>query len=192
MKTVVILNAPPHSGKDTIADLMVKHFKANKVEFKEALYEAMSDHFNYPLYSVKNYCTNRDFKDNMQSEFSELHNMTPREGLIYVSEKVYKPAFGVDYFGKQAANRLLEGVNAFSDGGGWWDELEPVANKADRVIICRLFRNGYSFDGDSRDYYNPSTMPKLLADTGKIVICDLHLEEGKPYAALDAIAEILK
>lgn len=192
MKTVVILNAPPHSGKDTIADLMVRHLKANKLEFKEALYEAMADYYNIKLPVVKNICTNRYFKDTKRSDFSFYTGLTPRQGLIYVSESIYKPKYGVNYFGCKAAEGLLEGVNTFADGGGWWDELAPVVNNSDQVVICRLYRNGYSFDGDSRDYYNPSTMPKLLADTGKITICDLHLEEGKPYAALDAIAEILK
>jgi hypothetical protein len=192
MKQVVILNAPPMSGKDTIADLMVKHLKATKREFKESLYEAFAEHYRMPLNLVKGICTNRETKDTLLSYFSEQHGITPRQGLIYVSEEVYKPNFGMDYFGQQAANKLISGVNVFSDGGGWWSELAPIVYKSDRVLVCRLYRNGYDFSTDSRDYYDEDTMPDDIKSGGKLQLCDIHLEENKPYVALDAIARILK
>ena len=187
---VVILNAPPECGKDTIADLIVKHLHATKHEFKHTLYKAFADYYALYLQDAIHICTDRRYKDNLTSKFSIDYGITPREGLIFVSEKVFKPRYGNDYFGVKAAGLLTEGVNAFSDGGGWWDELVPVADKAEQTIICRLHRTGFSFDGDSRDYYNSSTMPESLK--GKVTICDLHLEENKPYAALDAIARLLK
>ena len=190
MKRVVILNAPPACGKDTIADLMVKHLKATKHEFKHALYQAFADYYDMPLDMVLHICTHRDIKDTLVSSFSSYYKITPRQGLIHVSEDVYKPEFGTSYFGYRAAESLVEGVNAFSDGGGWWDELTPVVERAEQTIICRLYRPFYDFENDSRDYYNPLTMPKCLE--GKVTICDIHLQEGKPYAALDLIAEKVK
>ena len=190
-KKVVILNAPPFSGKDTLADLMVKHLKATKHEFKAALYEAFAAHYRLPIQYVLEICTSRKWKDNLKSAFSINSGRTPREGLMHVSEDVYKVNFGKDYFGQQAANKLQSGVNAFSDGGGWWDELAPVVCKSDQVIICRLYRNGFNFNKDSRNYYNEFTMPKDFPFTSKVQICDIHLEENNPYAALDAIAGIL-
>lgn len=187
---VVILNAPPECGKDTIADLMVKHLYATKHEFKRALYQCFADYYAMYYKDVVEICTDRRYKDTLQSEFSFEYKMTPREGLIYVSEKVFKPRHGNDYFGKKAAAKLEEGINAFSDGGGWWEELIPVAMKAEHTIICRMYRTGFDYEGDSRSYYNPATMPDCLI--GKVTICDLHLEDGKPYLALDAIAEKLK
>lgn len=190
MKQVVILNAPPFCGKDTLADLMVELLSAEKLEFKDSLYQAVAEHFNLNLNYVKYICTSRKYKDNTNSNASQLEFMgrTPREAMIHVSEEIYKPHFGVDYFGVQAAKKLVDGVNAFSDGGGWWEELLPVVKAADEVIICRLYREGYTFDGDSRSYYS-SILPSVCA--GKVRMCDIHLEENKPLVAIDAIKDIL-
>lgn len=191
MKQVVILSAPPYSGKDTIADLMVKHLQATKHEFKKALYEAFAEHYALPLNHVLWICTDRKTKDSLDSDYSIQTGRTPREGLIHVSENIYKPRYGKDYFGREAANRLKLGINAFSDGGGWWDELTPIVYKADRVLVCRLHREGYNFDGDSRSYYDESTMPEDIKSGGKVQVLDIYLEENKPYAALDVIARAI-
>ena len=189
MKTVAILNAPPESGKDTIADLMVKHLHASKHEFKAAIYQAFAEHFKLPLSYVLKICTDRKYKDTCLSTFALDNGMTPRAGLIHVSEDIYKLRKGSDYFGRKAAEGLTVGVNAFSDGGGWWDELVPVAKAADQVIIFRMFREGFTFKGDSRSYYDPESCPDIIWD--KIRICDVQLVDGKPYAALDDISAML-
>lgn len=191
MKQVVILNAPPHSGKDTIADLMVKHLMATKHEFKAALYEAFAEHYALPLNYVLSICTGRETKDSLDSDYSIQTGRTPREGLIHISENIYKPRYGNDYFGQLAANKLSLGVNAFSDGGGWWEELAPVVCASDRVFVCRLHRGEFNFDGDSRSYYDESTMPEDIKSGGKVHVVDIHLEENKPYVALAAIARLL-
>ena len=185
MKTVVILNAPPFSGKDTIADLMVKHLGAIKQEFKASLYEAFATHFNLPLSYVLKICTDRKYKDTAVSTFSLDNGMTPRAGLIHVSEDIYKVRYGADYFGEQAAEKLVEGLNVFSDGGGWWGELTPVAQEADKVIVCRLYREGYDFGKDSRSYYDEAKVPVVICN--KIAICNVNLIENNPIAALDTI-----
>lgn len=189
-KLVVILNAPPFCGKDTLADLMVENLKATKHAFKEELYKAMAEYYVLDLSYILEICTNRDYKDNLKSDFSASTGLTPREGLIFVSEEVYKPTYGKDYFGVKASENISEGINAFADGGGWWPELEPVAQVADKVIICRLYRNGYTFEEDSRQYYNESRVPESIKD--KVTIWDIHLEENKPLVALDEIKELIK
>jgi len=193
-KTVVILNAPPNSGKDTIADLMVTNFEANKQEFKETLYEETAKYYGFNLQYFKFISSSRRYKDTLESVFSTKKEslgfgITPREALIRVSEYIIKPSHGKDYFGIRAAQRLTEGLNVFSDGGGWWEELAPVAEAADKTIICRLYRHGFSFDGDSREYYDADNLPQALF--GKVSICDIHLEDGNPKAAIDAIADLL-
>jgi hypothetical protein len=181
-KTTIILNAPPMSGKDTIADLLVKQISAHKQMFKEALYKKTAEYFEYDLKLFKHYATNRKYKDNKRSAFSTSRGFTPREALIHVSEDVFKPKYGEDFFGKLAAERLLEGVNVFSDGGGWLPELQPIVDASDKTIICRLYRHGYSFDGDSRSYYS--------SNINNVIITDIHLEDNKPQAAVDAIIEL--
>ena len=188
MKTVIILNAPPYSGKDTIADLVVKHIGATKQEFKTALYEEVAKHYKCNLEYFKNIATNRKYKDILTTSFSKEHGLSPRAALIHVSEDVIKPLHGSDFFGEQAAEALVEGLNVFADGGGWWEELAPVVQAADKVIICRMYRPGYTFEGDSRDYYS-TQVPSYIAD--KVSMCEIHLQGGNPLAALDAIGALI-
>lgn len=183
-KIVVILNAPPYSGKDTIADMIVEVLGANKMQFKQALYEKTAEYYDYDLEELISTAVDRDLKDNLKSEFSKVHGITPRSALIHVSEDVYKPRMGKDYFGVLAAKELVAGLNVFSDGGGWLPELGPVVEAADKVIICRLYRHGFTFDGDSRQYY-PNKVDGAT-------VADIHLQDNKPQIAVDAIMEMVK
>ncbi|NQZ74602.1 MAG: hypothetical protein HRT61_00560 [Ekhidna sp.] len=190
MKTVIILNAPPFSGKDTIANLFIEHIKpSKKMEFKDALYKAFTAYYGITMEETKLICTHRLMKDTHNSSFFHANKITPREGLIHVSEDIFKPYHGADYFGIKAAEKLELGSNVFSDGGGWEEELKPVAEAADKVLIVRMHRNGYNFNGDSRNYYKDSVvnMPNT-----NIQVFDLQLEEDNPMAALDAILNKLK
>jgi hypothetical protein len=194
MKTVVILNAPPGCGKDTIADMFVAKHGATKQEFKASLYEKTAEYFETDLKYLKHIATSRKYKDTLVSAFSSsVHSKgfgrTPRESLIHVSESVYKPKHGSDYFGKLAADKLVDGLNVFSDGGGWWDELSPVAKAADRIIVFKLVRTDFNFDNDSRDYYDASTMPKDLENV--LHLKTLVLIEDKPELAVKRINELL-
>ncbi len=88
----------------------------------------------------------------------ELGGLSCRQFLIKVSENAIKPAFGNGYFGNAAANKLLHGMNVFTDGG-FVEEIEPIIQKigVENVIIVRLSRNGHTFKNDSRNYiYIPS------------------------------------
>ena len=193
-KIVFVLNSPPHSGKDTIADLMVERIGAAKHEFKEPLIKAAAKYYDVDLEFFKYVVTSREYKDTLDSWFSRSEHskgkgMTPRQGLIHVSEEVFKPNYGADYFGKISADKISTGVNVFSDGGGWWPEVTPVALVADKIILCRLYRQGYTFDGDSRQYYNMDKIPDSIEE--KVSICDIHLEEGNPTAVLDFMGRFI-
>ena len=193
-KTVIVLNSPPNSGKDTIADLMVSTLGANKLEFKESLYKEAALYFDTSVNYMRHVATSRKYKDTYASKLSSHQQslalgLTPREALIYVSEEVIKPSRGFDFFGEATALRIKKGLNVISDGGGWWEELIPVAEEADRVIICRLYRAGYDFEGDSRQYYDPRDLPEYIEE--KVTIHDMHLSEGHPLVAVDYIEQFL-
>lgn len=185
-KTVIILNAPPASGKDTIAELIAEKIGAVHTCFKQHLYECTAQWYGLNLNYFKYIATNRRYKDNTDSVASqkELGGLTPREALIHVSEDVKKPQFGDDYFGRAAANALTDGVTVFSDGGGWLEELQPIIDTADKVLVCRLFRAGYTFNQDSRMYFDKEI------EGARVV--DIHLEEGYPQWATDEILELLE
>jgi adenylate kinase family enzyme len=190
MINTIILNGPPGVGKDTLANSIVKQCNATKQEFKAALYRKTAEHFNYDLAEFIKEATDREQKENPLSKFSTTQTktkriFTPRQALIHVSENIYKPKQGKDYFGVLAAKDLVEGLNVFSDGGGWIEELEPVTNVSNITFIFKLYRKGFTFDGDSRNYY--SQIPSHLKD--KIIVKTIKLEDNNPQKAVDFIKE---
>lgn len=190
MKTVIILNGCPHIGKDTIADLIVKQLGANKIQFKDALYEETAKYYDYyDLELFTNIASTRELKDSLLSAFSVEFSVTPRQALIHVSEEVIKPIFGGDYFGKLSANKLKEGINIFSDSGGWWDEASPVIEAADKTIIVKLHREGFTFEGDSRNYFVDHNIPVSLVP--KVSLHGLNLQDNKPQLAVDLIKKFV-
>lgn len=193
MIKTIILNGPPGSGKDTLANLLVEQCNATKQEFKAALYRKTAEYFDYSLTEFIKEATDREQKENPLSKFSTTQRktkkvFTPRQALIHVSENIYKPKQGKDYFGVLAAKSLTEGLNVFSDGGGWVEELEPITNVSDITFIFKLYREGFTFDGDSRNYY--SQIPSHLKD--KTIIATIKLENDNPQKAIDFIKEIIK
>jgi len=189
MKTVIIMNGPPGVGKDTLTDIMVDRISAIKNEFKKALYKETAKYYNFDLDLFIYLATSREYKDNLKSPFSIHTGMTPRKALIYVSENVIKPLHGNGYFGERAADNLEEGINVFSDGGGWYDELLPVIKEADNTVIFRLHREGFTFEGDSRHYYSDN-IPESVKD--KIKIVDIQLQEENTEEAIKCILSCIQ
>jgi len=149
---VLLLNGPPNSGKDTIADKLVDLMPdVVHQRFKTTLYLLTSILFRVPLEETKRLCSDRDLKDHPSREFGMR---TPRQAMIYVSERVVKPHFSQDFFGRAAADLLVEGkLNVFSDSG-FPREAFPLLEKAgqENFTVVRLSRPGCSFENDSRGY----------------------------------------
>lgn len=152
MKKLIILNAPPGAGKDTIADIIVNTgICKEKVSFKSPMFNVAkgilsSDEFDG---FIKNY-DNREYKE---SSHEFLGGMTVRQFMIWISESVMKPFFGDDVFGKRLAQSLGDGCYICSDGG-FASEIAPLNNEGIEVTLIRLHRAGYTFEGDSRSYLN--------------------------------------
>lgn len=173
----VILNGPPGCGKDTIANKIIEGGAFVKHQFKDALYEHVSKHFKVGLEEFIHFATDRSLKDSVS--LAGLGGRTPRQALIHVSEDIYKPRHGSDYFGKAEASRVREHkgrmggtINVIYPDGGFESEVPPIESEFDLVIIVRLHRDGFDFSGDSRNYLN-------LPNTEKRVTIDEHLLEGK-------------
>ena len=123
----------------------------------------------------------REHKDRPSSV---LGGKTPRQVQIEVSEKVIKPFYGKDYFGKAAAQSLYADVEVFSDGG-FVEEIEALVSSVgkENVLIIRIHQEGKSFEatGDSRRY-----LPDGLAET-----VDLH-NNGTLDEYLDSLKNIVE
>jgi Ni2+-binding GTPase involved in maturation of urease and hydrogenase len=152
---IVILNGPPGSGKDTIANGLLKAGVAHApLCFKDELYIQTASRFKLSLSYFIALASDRETKE---EPCHLLGGMSPREALIDTSERIIKPKKGKDYFGRKvaevAAQRPPEDVIIISDGG-FKEEIEPLLETHHRVVIIHLHRPGCTFDGDSRSYIN--------------------------------------
>ncbi len=187
--TVIILNSPPNSGKDTIADGLSSRWGFFHNRFKEHLYACTAYVFNIDVEEFKDLANSRESKEipnpnlllpnesyNSLEKYlknsrviDKMHNtpvrITPREALIFTSEIMIKPLMGKDYFGKIFSQNLdLESGTVASDGG-FEDEIYPTIERVgkDNVFIIQFTREGAdSFEGDSRGWVNIEGVPTLV------------------------------
>lgn len=180
---IVILNGPAGCGKDTIADILHKEYDFLHHAMKSSLVVAAAGLAGITLNQMYS-LLNRNTKDS----FNHFLGMTPREWLIEVSENIVKPRFGASTFGTREAIRCQREIGAgnqsivYSDGG-FPEELLSMATLLgeENILLVRLRRDGYTFDGDSRNYLDPiGDMPYL----------DIKLETGKPEKAVQDIMSV--
>lgn len=147
---IVLLNGPAGCGKDTLADYLVSKHGAIKQQFKDALFEATCEYYGVSIeFFMAQY--SRTLKE---QPLDALRGKSPRDALIHVSEKVYKPKYGKDYFGVQAANKVVEGkLNVFADSG-FAEELQPIREKFgdESLKLIQIHRDGCDFSKDSRSF----------------------------------------
>ena len=186
--TVVILNGPPGSGKDTLAEILASETSLTKMAFKDELYEITAKYFGVPYDELVERASDRLLKetgwDRLVLDVVDNYSwmLTPREALIFVSERVYKPAHGEDYFGRAAVSRCIDRKAyhvVFSDGG-FTSETEIIQKNCENLYIFHLVRDGFTFEGDSRDYV------RGFANTYTI-----NLIDGVPWRAITAIKAIV-
>lgn len=186
-KRVIILNGPPGSGKDTIADFIAAEFNADHLRFKTKLYAITALINNLDFDMFMKIATDQVAKDSVEL----ARGLTARQLLIETSENVIKPYYGKEYFGNDVGNSILKSdksLFAISDGG-FPEELTSMIgvgrlNRSD-VVIVKLYRNGCNFDNDSRSYFDES----LLHSDIKVITFVNNLEL---YPMYDAIKQLVR
>lgn len=145
---VVIFNAPKDSGKDFMVEQLADILEHRA--FKTELYQNTADHFEVDLDLVIYLASNRNTKEVPHTLF---YGMSPRQALIEVSENVYKPNYGQDYYGKALVQSLDGGHYGVSDGG-FQSEFDTVVSElgSENVLLIRMFTQTSTFEGDSRRY----------------------------------------
>lgn len=153
MSKIYILNAPPASGKDTLADYFVKEHGWCKEQMKTPLFTIAAAMLGLTFEQFMVLYSNREWKET----YHQTIKMTPRQLLILISEDFVKPVCGQTAFGVLAARRLLlqdiDKNTVFSDGG-FVEEIKPLVDTfgKDNVVIVRIHRKGCNFENDSRKY----------------------------------------
>ena len=182
---IMILNGPPHCGKDTIANILQNEYDVLHYSMKSSLIKAAAGVAGVSEGKLHMLLNNRDTKE---TPLAGLAGLSPRKLLIHTSEAVVKPLFGKGVFGEREAERCKQAISeghhsiVYSDGG-FPEELQAMADVLgeDNILLVRLRRDGFTFDGDSRTYLDPiGDMPYL----------DIKLETGRPERAVQDIMSV--
>lgn len=154
----VLLNGPPGCGKDTAASQLIPYLHFQHLKFAAPIKRMVCGLLNISMQELE------ELKD-IPYPMLQLDNGaivaeygTIRQLLISLSEEVLKPAYGNDFFGRALWNDAKKSsakMFLVSDSG-FASEAEYVINKAGHanVLVIRIGREGHSFEGDSRSYWD--------------------------------------
>jgi hypothetical protein len=146
---IILLNGPPRSGKDTVADILSRTFSYEKKSFALPLKRAIASFFNKDLAWLE------DNKDNPIS-----NPTTYRDLLIGLSEDVIKPKLGLTFFGKLLADEVSNSAahDFVITDCGFTEEVHEFISRLYnqyQIHLWRITRPGCSFTNDSREFIQP-------------------------------------
>lgn len=159
----ILLNGSPRSGKDTscnfLKTIITSEFPGTNI---------VEEKFSAPIDLIVRSTLQMDddtyqiYREQKKDEsLPGYPNVSMRKLMIYVSENFCKILFGQDYYARQAYART-KNVNAdfvlISDSGfqleyDCFKELVE-SNSSGHVRLIKLFREGCTFENDSREYVN--------------------------------------
>ena len=183
---LILLNGPAGSGKDTIASMLKEQGHVQQVmQLKEPMFDIAMLASGINPTTWWHYYNDRELKE---APCHRLGGLSFREFMIHISENFIKPVFGDAYFGDQLAlkytNRDPHVTDVAVSDSGFQSELAAV-NRAigpQEVLMVRLWREGYTFDGDSRCYVNPQVGNHFI---------DVQLVDGYPSQAIGTIVSVV-
>jgi hypothetical protein len=147
---IVFLNGPPHSGKDTAAEMLLQNFPGVIRKFAAPLKQSAAGMLGETVEWIE---ANKDKPD------PRLNGETVRSFLINISEKLIKPLYGKQFFGKCMVGELDKLVGntefVFITDSGFFDEAIPVVNAfgVSNCLLVQVRRPGKTFEKDSRSYW---------------------------------------
>lgn len=164
----VLLNGPPRSGKDTIGTMLVHKLPgAIAVKFAEPIRQYMRQSFGVDM--------DAPGKD---EPHPALFGRTPREVAIAYSERMCKPMWGQDFFGKAAAAAVAKRSPRFAifTDSGFTHEAEALADAigSANILQIQVSRPGTDFRMDSRSHWSSPRIGKISFDNCYPDLAALH------------------
>jgi hypothetical protein len=172
-RKLILLNGCPRCGKDTAADYLVHSLGAHAFKFSRPIKDAIKAAFQLSDVEV-------DVLEATKSKPTELFSdMSYRDIQISFSEDWLKPKLGQDIFGRLAARSLAKTIKMYpnnqlfvSSDSGFAAEAEPVIDLFGRenTLLIRVYRDGFSFEGDSRSYIDlPGVTRVSVTNNGSVL-----------------------
>ena len=179
-RKVVLLNGPPGCGKDTIGRILCDLGMCEMLAFKGKLFDIA---LNVSGISKEDWFERYNDRELKELPWERIGDLSQRQFLIKISEEWLKPTFDDGYFGRAAAEAIdtldSEKDVVFTDSG-FQKETDVLIAHGYEVHVIHLRREGYSFDGDSRNYL-----------TGYDRTYDIELINGEPYVAAGEIIKLV-
>lgn len=160
-RKIILFNGPPRSGKDTAVDFAMNYLekRGERYRFASPLKDGVHALFGFKGVDTEFFNKHKDnalevFKAVPDCAHSDIN--TPRQAYIYMSEECLKPVFGKDFFARVAVRNITNmrhPVVVISDCG--FDEEAGALVEAfgkENIAIVHMYREGCSFDNDSRKY----------------------------------------
>lgn len=185
MAKIIILNAPPGAGKDTIGKLIEQYapIHVRTISFKQPMFEIALAILGAKRYG--DFIVAYNDREQKEKPHDFLMGMTCRQFMIWISEEVIKPKFGDDYFGKRFDEIAKESdYPVICTDGGFPDEVIALIEAGHDVKLCRLHRRGFGFDGDSRNYIR---LPMKMHRRNVYCEHDFYLTDNKPMGTVETI-----
>jgi len=151
---LVGISGPPRSGKDTLAQLVRRHFVNAKVRTQVHSLSLPMRLAVYGMlgleYSPEHYEANKDYEFDLPGE---QRFTTIRREMISLSEDHVKPRLGHGWWGRALCNRVTPGTQlVIVPDMGFDSEREVFDTTLTDCLWIHLQRDGKDFSGDSRSY----------------------------------------
>ena len=186
MAKIIILNGPASIGKDTIGCALAKDYGCIPTSFKRPMFEIAASILG--ARALSKFITAYDDRDQKELPHDFLGGKTCREFMIWISESVVKPLFGNQQFGKLMSEHIQlcdEGFSFVCTDGGFPEEVIQLVEDGHDVTVVRLFMEGKTFAGDSRDYIR--IKESHFPDCDKYQEHDVNLVNGDIDGGVQAV-----
>lgn len=184
MKTIIIFNAPPQSGKDEAALHLCSTGYHPILEFKQPLVATTLAFYGIDLSTWDKWYVAGE----KEKPREELGGLSCREALINMSENALKPVFGKDVMGKRMVGQIKSlptesSQYVFIPDSGFDEEVLPVmeAYGRENLYLIKIKRDGCSYNGDSRKDLSEDMFKRVYTIENNGTLDELHTKAEEVF-----------